>query len=122
MTRNRRQGTGRPPRTAARRSGPPQRTPRPPARRERWERRLAGPALSLHRSPRWAVGLAVAALLLAGLAVPGPLGALALLALLALLGGLLFLSWPRLGVRSRLLRLAVLGALVAALIRGIAAW
>jgi hypothetical protein len=55
----------------------------------------------------------VLGLLLAGLAVHGAIGILALLVLAALLGWLLYLSWPVLDRPRRLLRVAVLGAIVA---------
>jgi hypothetical protein len=57
-------------------------------------------------------------LLIAGLAVPGWLGAAALVLVAAFLGWLAALTWPRLATGGRLLRLASVAAvLVVAIIQ-----
>ena len=71
------------------------------------ERRLGPWVVLMSRLPRFVPFLVVAALLVAGLALQGAVGALLLLVLAALLGGLLALSWPALAPAARLLRLAV---------------
>jgi hypothetical protein len=55
----------------------------------------SAPALrSLSRQPKWLVGLAPLALLVAGLIVPGVGGAVLLFVVAALAGWLAYLSWP----------------------------
>jgi hypothetical protein len=76
---------------------------------ERWS---ATPLVFLHQLPRWALPLALVALLLAGILGTGWVGATALLVLAALLGWLAFLSWPSTPVAGRLLRLAAFVVLV----------
>ncbi len=71
------------------------------------ERRSIGPLLLLRRLPRWLVGLALAALLLAGLAVAGPVGAALLLVVALLLAWVGYLSWPALQGPARVPRLVV---------------
>ena len=71
------------------------------------ETRSAAPLVFLFRLPRWVLPIALVALLLVGLAVPGLLGALAVLPVLGFVGWLAYLSWPSLGLRARLLRVAV---------------
>jgi uncharacterized YccA/Bax inhibitor family protein len=63
--------------------------------------------------PRWLVPVLLAVLLVAGLAISGPLGA-ALLGVLGLfLAWLVFLSWPALPVATRIIRLVVVAGIVA---------
>ena len=71
------------------------------------------PAAYLHHLPRWLPPVAIAALFIAGLAVPGWAGAALLLVVAAFVAWLGILSWPALSVPSRLLRLAVPAALIA---------
>ena len=62
----------------------------------------------------------LAALLIAGLAVPGWIGAVALVLVAAFLGWLAAVSWPRLTPSGRLLRVAAIaGVLVIAGIQAV---
>jgi hypothetical protein len=62
--------------------------------------------LYVHQLPRWVPLIVLPALLIAGLAVPGVLGAVALL-LLALVVWFLFMATPPRNPAHRVLRLAV---------------
>jgi hypothetical protein len=77
------------------------------------ERRSAKPLLYLHQLPAWVVPVVIAGLLVAGLAVRGPGGAVALFAVAAVLGWLASVSWPRLSAGGRLARLGAVGLLLA---------
>ncbi|MQA98339.1 MAG: hypothetical protein GEV11_28455 [Streptosporangiales bacterium] len=85
------------------------------------ERRSATPLLYLHQMPRWVMPVLLAALMLAGLAARGPVGALALTLVAAFLGWLGYLSWPSLTPGKRAIRLittvALLGLAVVQLVR-----
>jgi len=76
------------------------------------ERRSAAPLVFLHRQPVWFAPVALAALLVTGFAFPGWLGAAALAVLAVFLGWFSYLSWPSLPVSGRLLRVAVLAAVI----------
>ncbi len=76
------------------------------------ERRSVAPLRRLSALPRWAMVFVVVGVLMTGLLLPGPIGALALLLLALFLGWLLALSWPALVPTARLLRLAVVAGLV----------
>lgn len=82
-------------------------TPGATGLRKAVETRSATPLVFLFQLPRWVLPVVMVALLLAGLAVPGPLGALAVLPVLGFVGWLAYLSWPSLGPGARLLRVAV---------------
>lgn len=74
--------------------------------------------LRLHGWPRWLFPIFTAALLLAGLLIPNPAVATVLLSVLALiLGWLIALSWAILKPGPRVIRLAVLGVLLLAIVR-----
>jgi hypothetical protein len=73
----------------------------------------ARPLLYLRQLPGWLVPLALAALLIAGLALRGWPAAAALAVLAAFLGWLAALSWPTLRGRERLLRAAAITAVLA---------
>jgi hypothetical protein len=92
-------------------------TPGASAARAATERRSARVLLFLHQLPAWTAPVALAVLLVAGLAVRGPGGAAALLGVAAVLGWLASISWPRLSAGGRLGRLATL-----ALALGLAIW
>jgi hypothetical protein len=77
------------------------------------ERRSAKPLLYLHQLPPWVVAVLAVGLLVAGLALRGPAGAIALFAVAAVLGWLASVSWPRLSAGGRLGRLAAVGLLLA---------
>ena len=70
----------------------------------------------LSARPRFLVPVTSVVLLVLGLAAPTPLGVPVLLVLLALLGWLSFLSWPVVVGVPRLLRLGVIGLLLAAVL------
>jgi hypothetical protein len=89
-------------------------TPRASAARQTLEHRSAGPLLWLHQLPPWLVPMLAAGLLVAGLAVRGLFGGIALAGVAVLLGWLAALSWPRLSGQGRLLRVAVIAAVLAA--------
>ena len=75
--------------------------------------RKAGPVIVLlARAPRWVPFAVVLGLVVGGLLLTGPVGAVLLVLLLALLGLQLFFAWPVLLPPQRLLRAAVLGLLV----------
>jgi hypothetical protein len=109
---------GAPPRAAA---GPPhaagrgrprpgRQVVRPPARRTargRFEALSARPLVLMSRLPRWLVPVVLAILLVAGLAIYGPLGAILLLVLGLFLGWLVFVSWPALPATTRIIRVVV---------------
>lgn len=80
--------------------------------RQEIERRSAVLLVALRTGPRWLLPVLLVALLLAGLAVPGPLGVLPLLALAGVLGWLGYLSWPSIGVPGRSLRVLALATLL----------
>jgi hypothetical protein len=83
-----------------------------PARRSA-EQRSAAPLLYLRQLPSWLPPIVLAALLVAGLAVRGWVGAAALLVVAAFLSWLAFLSWPRLTALGRLGRAASVALLLA---------
>jgi hypothetical protein len=76
-------------------------TPNASAARKAAERRSARALLYLHQLPRWLPPVVLVILLVAGLAVKGPVGAIALCAVAAVLGWLAALSWPRLTSTGR---------------------
>ena len=76
------------------------------------EQSSARPLVWLHQLPVWVVPLLLAALLIAGLAVPGWIGAVALVLVAAFLGWLAAVSWPRLTPSGRLLRVAAIASLL----------
>jgi hypothetical protein len=76
------------------------------------ERSSARPLVLLHQLPVWVVPLVLTALLVAGLAVPGPAGAVALVLVAAFLGWLAAVSWPRLSPGARLLRVAAVASVL----------
>jgi hypothetical protein len=81
------------------------------------ERRSATPLLFLHQIPAWVAPTVLVVLLIAGLALRGPAGAVALAGVAAVLGWLASISWPRLAAGGRLARLLAVAAMLA-----IAAW
>ena len=81
-------------------------------------RNSAGPLIILHRLPTLLVAVVLAAVLVAGLALPWAWAGLLLLALAVFLGWLLALSWPILNWSGRVIRgLAVLALLVMGVMR-----
>jgi hypothetical protein len=91
-------------------------TPNASPARQATERRSARPLLYLHQLPTWVPPVVLAVLLIVGLAVKGPGGAVALCAVAAVLGWLASMSWPRLsagGRAGRVLAVAVVLAIAA---------
>lgn len=78
---------------------------------------LSRPARHLARLPRWVVLLATTALVLAGLFVKGPGGAVALVVVAGLVGWLLVISWSQLPPAGRVPR-----ALLALAVLALAGW
>lgn len=76
-------------------------------------RRSVRPLRFLAGLPRWMTIFLAVGVLLLGLGVPGPAGALALGVLALFLGWLLTLSWPTLLPAARLSRGLVVAALLA---------
>jgi hypothetical protein len=90
-------------------------TPGASPARQAAERRSAKPLLFLHQLPGWTAPIVLVVLLIAGLAVRGPGGAVALCGVAAALGWLAAMSWPRLSPGGRAGRvLAVAGMLALA--------
>jgi hypothetical protein len=73
--------------------------------RQATERRSAKPLIFLHQLPAWIAPVVLVALLIAGLAVRGPIGAVALCGVALVLGWLASVSWPRLSSSGRTGRL-----------------
>lgn len=78
------------------------------------ERRSAPVLLFLRGLPRLALVAAVVAFVAGGLIGEGALGAACLLVVAAFFGWLLFLSWPAVPAGARLMRIAVLAVMLAA--------
>jgi len=64
--------------------------------------------------PRWLLAVLVAAMLVAGLAIRGPVGSAFLVVLAAFLGWLLVIAWPAMRPRERWVRVGVVVVVVAA--------
>ena len=94
-------------------------TPGASPARQAAERRSAKPLLYLHQLPTWIAPLVLVALLIAGLAIKGPGGAVALCGVAAVLGWLATISWPRLSLTGRVGR--VLGIAVVLALAGLQA-
>jgi hypothetical protein len=77
------------------------------------EQRSAVALVYLRHLPRWVPPIVLAVLLVAGLAVRGPVGAAALCVVAAFLAWLGYLSWPRLAGAGRLVRVAAVALLLA---------
>ena len=83
-----------------------------PARRAT-ERRSAKALIYLHQMPRAAAPLLLVAFLIAGVALRGPVGAVALCVVAAVLAWLAALSWPRLAAGGRLGRVLAVAVVLA---------
>jgi hypothetical protein len=81
------------------------------------ERRSAQPLLFLHQLPAWTPPIVAVVLLIVGLAVHGPGGAVALVGVAAALGWLAAISWPRVSAGGRLGRILAVAAML-----GLAIW
>ncbi|NDL56780.1 DUF6703 family protein [Phytoactinopolyspora mesophila] len=116
---NRRPGTpGSAPRAprpgSTRRPGP---SPAPqPGWRANLERVSYPLLVRLTSAPKWLLGVVTAGILLGGLLAPAPWAPLLLSVVIVFLSWLLVLAWPRLEPTPRMIRTAVIGALVAIVI------
>ena len=81
--------------------------------RQAAERRSAKPLLYLHQMPAWIAPLVLVVLLIAGLAIRGPGGAVALCGVAVVLGWLASISWPRLSASGRLGRILAVALMLA---------
>lgn len=88
-------------------------TPDASPTRQALEHRSATWLLWIHQLPRWLLPVLAAGLLVVGFAVGGVGGAVALCGLAVVLGWLGAVSWPRLSAQGRLLRVAVICAVLA---------
>lgn len=88
-------------------------TPGASPARQATERRSAKPLIFLHQLPTWVAPLVLVALLIAGLAVRGPGGAIALCGVAVVLGWLASLSWPQLSAGGRLGRILAVAVVLA---------
>jgi hypothetical protein len=79
-----------------------------PPGRDAAQKRSAVPLAYLRQLPSWTIPVLSAVLLVAGLAIKGPVGAAALVLLLVFLGWLAYISWPKLDPAGRLLRVIIL--------------
>lgn len=95
-------------------------TPGASPQRQRIETASRALLVRLHDLPRWVLFLAFTGLAIGGALLPAWAGAACLVALGGFLGWLLYLAWPTLGRSTRLLRLVVLGAVIAAAIARVA--
>jgi hypothetical protein len=89
-------------------------TPGASPARQAIERRSAAVLLTLHQMPTWLAPVVLVALLVSGLAIRTWPGAIALGGVAVILGWLAALSWPRLTGQGRLLRVAVIVAVLVA--------
>lgn len=86
-----------------------------PGLRGKVERAAAPALLWLSARPKFLLPVVTVALLVVGLAAPTPIGVPVLGLLVLLIGGLSYLSWPVVEGAARLLRLATIGLLIAAI-------
>jgi hypothetical protein len=87
-----------------------------PGLRGQVERRSAAVLLWLSARPKFLVPGIMALLLIGGLAPPAGIGTPMLVLLLAFVGWLTYLSWPVIEGRARLIRVALMGLIVAAVV------
>jgi len=88
-------------------------TPNASPGRQAFERYSARTLLFLHQLPAWVQPVLLAVLLVVGLAVRGPGGAIALCVVAAVLGWFAAVSWPRLSSGGRAGRLLTVAAILA---------
>jgi hypothetical protein len=94
-------------------------TPGASSSRQAAERRSAKALVFLHQLPTWILPLVLVALLIAGLAIKGPGGAVALGGVALVLGWLATISWPRLTSNAKAGR--ILGIAVVLFLAGLQA-
>ena len=96
----------------------PRQTPPPSTGFRRTVEQRSGPLLVfLSQQPKLLVPVVSVVLLIAGLALPGVLGAVCLLLLALLVGWLSYLSWPVVVGPARAVRLVTFGLLVMLIFR-----
>jgi Family of unknown function (DUF6703) len=88
-------------------------TPGASTARRSVEQASARPLAFLYQLPVWLPPLLAVALLIAGVAVRGPVGAAALCAMAVMLAWLAFVSWPGLGGTGRLGRAVAIACVLA---------
>ncbi|WP_248961103.1 DUF6703 family protein [Sphaerisporangium perillae] len=76
------------------------------------EHKSAVPLVFLYGLPRWILPVVLVILLLVGFALDDWRGGLAVLPVLGFVGWLAYMSWPSLGHRARLLRVAMVAFLI----------
>jgi hypothetical protein len=81
--------------------------------RDAVERHSATPVVFLHQLPRWVLPVIVGLLMLTGLLGTGWVGASAMIVLTLFIGWFGYLSWPRLDLAGRLLRIGAVALLLA---------
>jgi energy-coupling factor transporter transmembrane protein EcfT len=89
-------------------------SPEPTQRTNAFERMSAPVLLRLHAAPRWLLAVALAAFLVVGLLVEGPIGATLLFVLALFLGWLAAIGWRLLSPGARAVRLLIVALVVAA--------
>jgi hypothetical protein len=87
-----------------------------PGLRGRVERASAPALLWLSARPKFLLPVTTVVLLVVGLAAPTPVGVPVLVLLVLLISSLSYLSWPVVEGAARLLRLATIGLLIAAIV------
>jgi hypothetical protein len=88
-------------------------TPGASPARQATERRSARTLIYLHQLPRWMAPVLLVVFLIAGLALHGPVGAVALCLVAAVLAWLAALSWPRLSAGGRMGRVLAVAFMLA---------
>jgi hypothetical protein len=78
------------------------------------ERSSAKPLLFLRQLPWWVPLIVVLALMITGFVVPGWIGAVALVLVAAFLAWLAFISWPRVNIPGRVLRVTAVACMLGA--------
>jgi energy-coupling factor transporter transmembrane protein EcfT len=89
-------------------------SPKPTQEINAFERMSAPYLLRLHSAPRWLLAVALAAFLVVGLLVEGPIGATLLFVLALFLGWLAAIGWRLLSPGARAIRLLIVALVVAA--------
>jgi len=78
------------------------------------ERSSARPLLFLRQLPWWLPLIVVLALMITGFVVPGWIGAVALVLVAGFLAWLAFISWPRVNIPGRVLRITAVACMLGA--------
>jgi membrane-bound ClpP family serine protease len=78
------------------------------------ERSSAKPLLFLRQLPWWLPLILVLGLMITGFVVPGWIGAVALVLVAAFLAWLAYISWPRVKIAGRVLRITAVACMLGA--------